>query len=76
MLQVRQGLELVHVELGPVEPFFHVFRIPVGVLEQVLELDQVVLAALALVEHLAAAVNAFGAVLAGHMGGTPFNRGR
>ena len=68
VLDVGKRLEFLHVELGAVETFFDVFRISVGVGEQVLELDEAVLAALALVEHFAAVINAFGAVFAGHVG--------
>ena len=67
VLDVGKGLELLHVELGAVKAFLDVFRISVGVGEQVLELDQAILAAFALVEHFAAVVDAFGAVFAGHV---------
>ena len=70
MLEVGKRLELLDVELGTVETLLHVFRIAVGVGKQVLELDKVILAAFALVEHFAAAVNSFRTVFAGH-GGTP-----
>ena len=77
VLDVRESLELLHIELRAVKTLFDVFRIAVGVREQILELDQAVLAALALVEHFTAAVNAFSTVFAGHdvrlvilMGGT------
>ena len=66
MLQIGEGLELLHIELGTVETLLHVFRVAVGVGEQILELDEVVLAAFALVENFAAAVDAFGAVFTGH----------
>ena len=66
VLQVREGLEFLHVELGAVEALLHVFRIAVGVGKQILELNEVVLAAFALVENFAAAVDAFGAVFTGH----------
>ena len=58
VLDVGKGLELLHVELGAVKAFLDVFRISVGVGEQVLELDQAILAAFALVEHFAAVVDA------------------
>ena len=57
MLDVGEGLELLHIELRTVKTLFDVFRIAVGVGKQFLELNQAVLAALAFVEHFAAAVN-------------------
>ena len=66
MFDVGEGLELLHIELRAVKALLDVFRITVGVGKQFLELNQAVLAALAFVEHFAAAVNAFGAVFAGH----------
>ena len=67
VLDVGKGLEFLHIELGAVKAFFDVLRISVGVGEQILELDQAILAAFALVEHFAAVVDAFGAVFAGHV---------
>ena len=66
MLDIGQGLELLHVELRAVEAFFDVFGVAVGVGEQVLELDQAILTAFAFVEHFTAAVDAFGTVFTSH----------
>ena len=70
MLEVREGLELLDIELRAVEALLHVFRIAVGVGQQVFKLNEVVLAAFALVEHFTTTVNTFRTVFAGH-GGTP-----
>jgi hypothetical protein len=69
VLEVGELLELLHVELGAVEALLHVLGVAVGVGQELLELDEIELAALGFVEHLAAAVYSFGPVLAGH--GTP-----
>ena len=50
VLDIGQGLELLHVELRAVEAFFDVFGVAVGVGEQVLELDQAILTAFAFVD--------------------------
>ena len=66
VLDIGQGLELLHVELRTVEAFLDVFGVAVGVGEQVLELDQAILTAFAFVEHFTAAVDAFGTVFTSH----------
>ena len=70
MFEVGQRLELFDVELSAVEALLHVFRIAIGVGKQILELNEVVLAALAFIEHFATAVDTFRTIFAGH-GGTP-----
>ena len=67
MFEVVDVFELIHMELRPVEAFFHVFGVAVGVGEEVLELDEVVLFAFGIVEHLSAAVDSLGAVFSGHI---------
>ena len=71
MLEVGQRLEFFDVELRAVETLLNVFRIAVGVGKQILELNEVVLTAFALVEHFATTVDTFRTIFAGH-GWTPF----
>ena len=66
VLDVRERLELFHIELRTVEAFFYVFGIAVRIGEQLLELNKAVLATFAFVQHFATAENAFGAVFTGH----------
>ena len=70
MLDVGNRLEFLDIELGAVKALFHILGIAVRIGQQILELDQVVLAAFAFVEHFTAAVDAFRTVFAGH-GGLP-----
>ena len=67
MLDIGKCLEFVHIELSAVKTLFYIFGIPVGIGKQLLELDEAILLALALVQNFTAAENAFGAVLSGHI---------
>ena len=68
VLDIGQRFEFFDVELGAIKALFHVLGIAVGIRQQILELDQVVLSAFAFIQHFAAAVYAFRAVFAGHEG--------
>ena len=50
MLDVGERFEFFDVELSAVKAFFHVLGVAVCVGQQILELDQIVLTALAFVE--------------------------
>lgn len=66
MLDVGNILELLHIELSAIKTLLHIFRIPVGIRQQILELDQAILAAFAFIKDFPTVVDAFGTVFTRH----------